>query len=247
MKKKINNLYQNIFAFCRLLKSILIDRLFRRKKYIFFEKEKLIYIPIEKCWTTSITKSLATLLPRNNSSHSAPKQEIKFHTKHRLWKKYLDGSYTIFTVVRNPLERIISCYYNQVEPRIKNPMQEVSEGGKYNILYYLFWYLKNGTEDLEKFLRKILKIPTYLMDNHFRPMVDFIWIDLEKIKIIDIEDLENWFEEIRKKYNLPRLTVQNKTSIDKQTSIHSLPKSIIEEFKAIYKKDYELYEKTKKL
>lgn len=224
-------------------KNLIFYGSINKKQYIIFEKEKLIYIPISKCWNTSMRICLSSLLWAQVGTDLA--HDIIFPTRSKLGKKYLDGTYTIFVIVRDPLERLISCYLNQVEPRLKNPDIKVAKWGKYNILDYLFGYLRYHTGNIEKFLRRIVVLPTSLMDIHFQPMYDIIWVkDYSKVTFLDLKHLSTQFEPIRKKFNLPHLERQNTTDTDKTEIIKSLPKDLLKKIHKVYKKDFDLYRET---
>lgn len=250
MINKIKYLFGGI---SRIIKYLLIYRTFRAVEYIIFEKEKLIYIPIPKCWNTSIKKSLASLITAKELPFWYAVHEIKFPTVligRSLPKKYLDWKYLIFTAIRDPLERLISCYYSKYhtdKEKIKNGTFRTDlRYKKLDFDDYLFWYLRKDPGNVENFIKKVLKIPTFLMDNHFRPMTNFIWASKKSIKIIDMKNLDEEFEPIRIKYNLPRLETHNKTSKDKQPVIKGLSVKLIEKIKIKYREDYELYNQIKK-
>lgn len=59
--------------------------------------------------------------------------------------------------------------------------------------------------------------------------------------------LEEQFETIRKKYNLPKLQKENVGNKDKQISINNLSEELLEKIKKKYKKDFELYKQAEEI
>lgn len=57
--------------------------------------------------------------------------------------------------------------------------------------------------------------------------------------------LEEQFQTIRKKYNLPKLQKENVGNKDKQVSIDNLSEELLEKIKKKYEKDFDLYEQVK--
>lgn len=248
--RNLKLLFEKMYSFLGRIKNIVFYGAYSKPYYLIFEKQKLIYIPIPKCWSTSILLSLSKLLQQKKEiKPNYLVHELKLKKISKISKKYLDGSYTIFTVVRDPFERLISCYENQVKPRLKNPDKKIIDWGKHNILNYLFGYLQTETESFEKFLRKIVKIPVFLMDPHFYPMHKHIWVkDASKIIFLDLENLDSQFEPIRKRFDLPKLKRANSSwkNNEYKININELPPLLLKKIINIYRKDFEMYEKVKK-
>lgn len=62
-----------------------------------------------------------------------------------------------------------------------------------------------------------------------------------------MNDLEEQFETIRKKYNLPKLQKENVGNKDKQISINNLSEELLEKIKKKYKKDFDLYKQVEEI
>lgn len=166
-----------------------------------------------------------------------------FSVIHKLGPAHLNGSYEIFTIIRNPLDRLISSYVYLHKIK-KNKKKEGVLREKYYYYGLVFQLFKKNS--FEDFCKKVIKIPSFLSDNHFRPMSDFLWIDPSYITFIDMNHLEEQFETIRKKYNLPKLQKENVGNNDKQVSFDNLPEELLEKIKKKYEKDFNLYEKVTK-
>lgn len=207
-------------------------------QYIFFEKQKLIYIQIEKCWSSSILECLKVLLPKEKQTNDIMKIHWQWFKKiKKITKNYLSNEYTIFTVVRDPLERLISCYQQKYWPS-----SELKLTWKWIFDDYLFWYLKNPTS-LEDFLTKILKIPVWLMEPHFKPMFSRIQVKnpQKNVLILNLDNLSKDFEPVRTKYNLPALKHLNDSHTKNKNPI-KISNTLLEKIKKIYKSDFELYD-----
>lgn len=203
---------------------------------IYFEKEKLIFIIIFKCWCTSIMKSLAYLVIgdkcynlNKDNVHDRTTVPFKYINTRRL-NKYVDEWCMIFAVIRDPLERLVSCYNDKIKDEIfvKNR---------------LFWILKH-VKTFDNFLVKILRIPTILHDNHFKPL--HCWIPPKvrnHIKLLHIKNLEEDFEPIRIKYNLPKLDKMNASWGNKKKHMEEIKPSTLTKFQKRYMADYKLIEK----
>ncbi len=222
----------------------------RKKQYIILEHEKLIYIPISKCGNTSIKNFLYNLI----NPEYIPPYEYAIHKvdfpciyARKLPEKYLNN-YTIFTVIRNPLERLISCYYSKyhtdAEKIKKNEFDSSNRWLDFD--NYLFWYLRKDPGSVEMFLKKIIQIPTWLMEQHFQPMSEQIGVDkiTENILIINLENMKDFFHLLEKKYRLKPLEIKNKTKEDKKIITANLPDNLKEKIKKIYSQDFILYEKS---
>lgn len=94
-----------------------------------------------------------------------------FSVIHKLEPAHLNGSYQIFTIIRNPLDRLISSYVylHKIKDNKKKEGILREKYYYYGLVFHLF--KKNSFED---FCKKIIKIPSFLSDNHFRPMNDFL-------------------------------------------------------------------------
>ena len=230
-----------------LIRNILKYKSIYSTQYIVFEEQKLIYIPVSKCGNTAIKECLTELIKKEHkiikndvsSVHAIDFPQIRCA---ELPQKYLKGDYTIFAVIRNPLDRLISCYFNQVKPLNLNWISGKRNSSMAN---YLFGYLNKNTETLEKFLIKILKIPKFLMEPHFKPFSTIVRYKSTEIILIDLEYLEVWFEKIRNKFNLKPLQIRNKENADKNEIIKGIHPKILDKIKYVYKKDYELYDSIK--
>lgn len=254
MKNIISGLLKKILYH---IKVFIKYKTFSSVKYIIFENEKIIYIPISKCWNTSVKEFFLGLVDKNQqlpfeyAIHQIAFPKIT--VGRRLSKKYLDWTYTILVIIREPLERLISCYYSKYikdKEKISNgKFRRKTKDNKLDLHDYLFWYLRKDPWNVENFLKKIIKIPIFLMDEHFKPMSDYVRVDREdfdKLTFINLDNLNEWLNFIKEKLNLKEIKIRNKTEQKKEKIIRKLPSKLVKKIKNIYKKDYILYSLVKK-
>jgi hypothetical protein len=193
-----------------------------------FEKQKVIFIHIPRTGGTSIF--FKNIYPQSDSEINEIQAKLghldikhfRFHSKNSFthltfteYEKYTKtNQYKIFTIVRNPYDRIFSYYkYHIYKLKIN---QEISS-------------LNNEAEKFNKYLNYFLKHKKYLT---YKTQTSFL---LNKDKIIDssikIIKYENLNEEIK---NLPRLNASinfiSKKDIYNQENIEIIKKYFLEDF-----------------
>lgn len=97
---------------------------------------------------------------------------------------------------------------------------------------YLFGYLKNE-DSLEDFVNKILKIPNFLCDRHFKTQYSIIHSKGAIMNHIGrLENINEDYEDIRKRYDFNELSILNKTKDPKEQIFLSkeLKEKIFEKF-----------------
>lgn len=121
----------------------------------YLKEQKLGYLPVNKVACTSIK---AALSPRGTA-----KQHVDF-----LEATVADVSdlsdYFLFTVVRNPFERLVSCYKHKV----------LSQKPPHTFDEYFLGYLKRSTS-FANFVRRIRWIPHQFHDGHFASQYNTIY------------------------------------------------------------------------
>lgn len=158
---------------------------------------------------------------------AAPRDKYQIHehgfvtaTKHDL-KKY--KNYVSFAVIRNPYERILSCYRDKIVNDFQS-LGRIHHGlTRYNTLLNRQLFHK----DMEfcRFLEVISKIPDYLSDEHFRSQSSFLPIKNMSIKVdylLEIESLSVQFNKMAIRENLPQLIEARVNNSGGNSSNHSL-------------------------
>lgn len=118
---------------------------------------------------------------------------------------HLAKSHYIFTIVRNPLARLYSCYSDKIvshkEKGIPSPLA--------------YWGLHNDIS-FENFVRQIAEIPDIESNTHFRSIHPFLTYkgNLIPHTICKLENLENdWLTVQKNILNFPSLPKINQTNI----------------------------------
>lgn len=130
-------------------------------KYFVLEDKKLIYLRIFKNGSTSILKSILPELHKSLQGVNLSDKEIDL-LGHRLEKNKLPRGhedYTVFTVVRNPLERIVSAY-----------LDVLADGDYDDFLFGIF--RKNMS--FKEVVMLLAKIPDHLRGPHFTSQYEII-------------------------------------------------------------------------
>lgn len=185
------------------------------KKLIYsFEKYKVVYFRVPKVASTSIIISLGGLYELKKCDND----------------KY-DKSYFKFAFVRNPFDRLASCFRHVIQ---KGAMQNIQNHPK---LY--------REMPFDEFVDVIMDIDIKNMDIHFRPQYTFI---PEK------PDFVGKFENLQEDYNkvCEKIGIKNKENLlhrnktDKTIFKDYYNEKIIKKVVRLYKKDFESfkYDKT---
>lgn len=164
------------------------------------------YLVISKCACTSVKISMLKdpTVPDDYSVH-------KFYSDPEyILTDIEDPKVFRFTFVRNPLDRLVSCYESKYHVD-----RDVYKKKKLDFNNYLIGYLREDP-GFDQFIRKVVRLPHRLMDRHFAsqhmyvyrrdgtPRVDFIGC---------YERMAEDYEPIRQKYGfdpLPRYNVTGK-------------------------------------
>lgn len=219
--------YVNTF-FLAELKNIIIYRELDPKTYFISHKHKLIYIVNSKAACSSIKKSILNIdIPDDYSIH-----------KHGLTKKKLspeENKYFKFSFVRNPFERIVSCYLSKYMNDKK-----IIKTKELHFDYYLLGVLKKQ-RGFNHFIDTISKIPFFLSDRHFKPQYKLLF---SKNKIIvdyvgKLEDINNSYSQLQKKFDISSLG--NMNSSNKGDWRRYYTKESAKKIYKKYKKDFETW------
>ncbi|MEQ8554260.1 MAG: sulfotransferase family 2 domain-containing protein [Cyclobacteriaceae bacterium] len=172
--------------------------------FFFLDKTRyLAYLNNSKVACSSIKASMYKIRVDNTDNDDAFNL-AKTTLGKRVVANFEFSDYFKFTFVRNPFERIFSCYYDKV----LNP-----KGKLYFYRDYLFGYIKEG-ESFETFVEKACKISDRLADGHFKSQYSLIY---RKNKcLVDyigkMELIQHDFEPLVDKYGLEKLPHYNKTA-----------------------------------
>lgn len=129
---------------------------------------RFIFFPVPKAATSSIKKLIAQMddLPAEGNPH----HDIRFE---EVWAKNLGRypGYRTFTVVRNPWDRLVSCFKDKIQGDLNDrrygPRVQVHEGfDRYNKVLRRQIFRPDMT--FEQFVRAVVRIPDAIADEHIR-------------------------------------------------------------------------------
>ena len=204
-----------------------------------FENKKLVYLSIPKVACTSI--KIATMASNENDNNYDSYMNIhsvaeRFH--HASLSKTQEA-YFKFAFVRNPFDRLISCY----EDKVKKPAQH---NGKYffdtgynnKIINGLFRDKFSPEMTFPEFIRQISKIPDWLSDGHFRSQHSMLYKNgkLNVDYVGKFETLTDDWKPIAEKFNFPDLSMKN-ASTRRDYSDYYTSNEIIEQVMTRYHDD----------
>ena len=166
---------------------------------ILLERYRAIYLFIPKVACSSIKKVIADTLDIPPYDPSQPDKYIHrrvypYAKKSRIHDDYKD--YFKFCFVRNPFDRIVSCYSNKVaedkflnNEHFKNGVAKIFKEYK-----SLFW----GGMSFEEFVTSVAQIPDDRADTHFRSQ----WITAFDKKNNQLTDFVGKFECLQKDFSV---------------------------------------------
>ena len=223
--------YRIIIYQYRIIKFVLE---IQKSKYLVCDQRKLVYVGIPKIASTSIKGSF---MKQQEMDEMLRRLESKKEQEHEIQKRVafkrqlstVAQNYFKFGFVRNPFDRLYSCYKNKVYNSKAN-------------LVYPFGYFHHIV-NFEHFVKKITKVPDAIGNPHF--ISQYYLLHKNNKCLIDsvgkFENLVQDFEPIRQKYQLEPLTHHNQS----QARTDEWKNHYTEELAALiykrYKKDFELF------
>lgn len=207
--KKLSPYYAKIYNLMRLIKRLVTAGAYMRWSYLVLEDKKVIYIVMRKVACTSIKASMLQM--ESKDDYDVVVQNIK-QTGRLLGKldpvKHKD--FYKFTFVRNPFERLISCYENKFHTDY-----ELRKGDGRQLMFdaYLLGYLQKD-RGFSAFASRVCRIPDRIADHHIASQaftIDGVGKGLEPDFVGHFEHLKEEYEPIRERFNFMPLPHHNKT------------------------------------
>lgn len=197
---------------------------FETNASILIPELKIVYTPIPKAANRSIKHALAETMQIKYqlSSHKANWQFIDVNQL-----PYED--YFHFTVVRNPIERLQSCYLQKFHHPHRRP----------NRIFWKYGRAIRTNMSFQDFVEFVIQTPDQYSDRHFKSQYLLLGQDISTYdNIIKIENIEDEWRKLRSKFNLPSLTHQNKAI--KQNAKLILKDNLVSKLHLRYKEDYNI-------
>ncbi|MED5268544.1 MAG: sulfotransferase family 2 domain-containing protein [Candidatus Thermoplasmatota archaeon] len=215
---------KNTYHFLRDMARVIIRGELDSPDFIILDEKEVVFASVAKSACSSIKTSIYGTPPEGILIH-----QHTSHLSHRRIPKE-KASYFVFAIVRDPYERLASCY------RAKFHHEDES---KFMFSNYLFGYLKND-DSFEEFVRKVSKIPDALSDRHFKAQNQMVFAYGTKVDFIGkFENLTSDFEKIRERFDFEELPILNKSSGKSADDLFS------DETRALaskrYEKDFEIF------
>ncbi len=184
---------------------------------------KLIYFPIPKVAASSFKYVFATYLNYDQSV------DIRDHNKlHKLIFPSVNrieiqagdyDDYLKFTCVRNPWDRLVSCYKSKIKSNKRYTDIHFKNGVDRRFLYYKVF--KAGMS-FKTFVHEVCNIPDIESDFHFRSQYDFVYYNHQILvnHLMKYESLKQDYSEFNSKLGnkLSELPKMNSTQRKKPTS-----------------------------
>lgn len=202
-------------------------------KYMVLPEKRVIYLEMPKVANCAIKVSM--LQKEFEDDYSIQKEALK-NTVHSLNDEY--NNYYKFTFVRNPLERLVSCYESKYH-KDRKMLGKVLKELEYT--HYLFGYIRQD-RGFTNFLVRIALIPDKYKDHHFKPQYRIVYDNNDKKRVDFVgkyENLNREYQQISSKFHLDRLKVYNQTERNNYMEYYNKFTARLAYF--IYRKDIQYF------
>ncbi len=195
-------------------------------KNLYYLKTRIIFIPIPKVACVSLKKAFRKKVyfyeKRKDYSINVPPLPRFINT----------DNYYVFAFVRNPFDRLVSCYVDRLKRKNKMFLDNVS---KYNI---------NSNMNFKEFVKAISKIPDEYSDTHFKSQVCFLMKDGKLIPnfIGKIETIDEDFNSICKVFNIDSKLEHLNTSKNREPYEIYYDEETIKLVEERYKEDLKVFD-----
>lgn len=239
--KQLVNITKKLHEFAPALATNIVDQFYKRRvdQSIYIEELNCIYIPVPKVATKSFQKIFADYYCNIHSDQrfnlkTNKKWGLPFHTVSENQIDQLSDEVFIFSFVRNPYERVLSCFLD----KIKTPSNYLGF-----LRYGNRFHKEMGFED---FLSEIMNIPDEEADKHFRPQHCFLknGDDLRPHFVGKLEHFSRDFQKVLDKIGTDQLEIAhaNKSNSKKEARNQYFTPKAKELIRERYKEDFLYFE-----
>ena len=235
MFRSVGAIYKYMDEFVTGMKNVCIYGTYQPRHFILDEEKKVVYLEIPKVANTSIK---ASILGCQNKDYGVVKIHV-LATENMVFQLNAEQRKNfVFTFVRNPFERVVSCYEGLYHNDRKKLGKEVEHLW---FDFYLYGYIRED-RGFENFVRRIYHIPDRIKDYHFLPQYNIVYDKEGKCMVDYVEKLENINEKypyLQEKYGLGKLPHLNQS--DKKPWMDYYTKDTARMVYQMYKKDIEVF------
>ena len=169
---------------------------------IFLEPYAAVYIDIAKVASSTLKATFASLLELNADGNPHEVQFPRTPETGDAGTQLYPGLYT-FAFVRNPWDRLVSCYRDKIRGEVDD-FTNFSESGVAHCLARFDAFSANMS--FEQFVRAVASIPDTEADEHFRSQYDYLTNEAGDIAADFIgryENLASDFQHVAQAIGLP--------------------------------------------
>ena len=226
---------------CERLKYFVLEGSYIPREYYVFEDRHLVYMPIYKVASTSIKTAL---IDSENIAASYPEymeiHQVGTAGRHTLlnpkhWR------YFKFAFVRDPFDRLVSCYEDRVRRPIYIPVNRHYFDTDYNhiVIKRLFGECFDQDMSFEDFVSLVCKIPDSLADGHFKSQHAWTHHLHKRIPnyIGKMESFEQNWEWLSSRFNLPAIEHRNPSHRERAVHEYYSSPGLVEAVAHRYRKD----------
>lgn len=229
----------------------------RRVVVTVLDEYEALYFPIPKVATSSMLRVCATLLHVNiwkdkvvdsdgNPYLTVERKELFKHIKSKELAKYKD--YFKFCFVRNPWDRLVSCYSDKIKKDNSFNDRHFVNGVFRKFLEYNDNLFKDDKfkagMSFEEFVNCIIDIPDADADGHFISQHMFI-TDVNGKQLVDfigkLESLDNDFAYVREKLGIHDITFPHRLKSNRESYKVYYTKQLRDMVGQRYSKDIEMF------
>jgi hypothetical protein len=185
--------------------------------YFVFDRRRLVYISIPKVACTSIKIALM-----GGAAHAVNEYSRYMNVHHdasTMQRAYLPrgaSDYFKFAFVRNPFDRLVSCYEDKVRRQTQHNGRYYFDSHYNHILIRSLFGSRFYPEmSFADFVQLVARIPDWLADSHFKSQYAMLFRHGRKIPdfIGHFENLEEDWKPLAQSYGLPALANRNTNAL----------------------------------
>jgi chondroitin 4-sulfotransferase 11 len=172
---------------------------------IFLKPYSAVYVDIAKVASSSLKATFAALLGLDRDTVGGNPHDVEFPRPpkpSRAGERLYPGLYT-FAFVRNPWDRLVSCYRDKIQGEVED-FTRFAQSGVARCLARFDVF--SATMSFEEFVNAVASIPDADADEHFRSQHTYlvnVWGEIAVDFLGRYENLEFDFRHVAKRIGLP--------------------------------------------